>query len=84
MFVLKYIHSTRTSFGFDVFLPVDQSELGRFRAERQRHEHEYTRHDNERQQNGPLIWRTQNVVQTQYLGNQNRNGYDQLVNGANL
>lgn len=73
-----------TSLGFDVFLLVDQRVLGRFRAEGQRDEHEYARHDNDGQQYGPPFSRTQNVVQTQYLGNQYGNGDDQLVNGSDL
>jgi len=38
-----------TSLGFDVFLLVDQRVLRRFRAEGQRDEHEYARHDNDGQ-----------------------------------
>lgn len=73
-----------TSFGFDVLLPVDQRVLGRFRAEGQRDEHENSRHNNDGQQYGPLIRRAQNVLQTQNLGNQNRNGHHKLVNGPDL
>lgn len=73
-----------TFFGFDVLLFVDQRVLRRFRAERQRDEHEYARHENDGQQYGPVLFRAQNVVQSQNLRNQNRDRDHQLINGSNL
>lgn len=41
----RYIVYMGTSLGFDVFLLIDERVLWRFRAERQRDEHEYGWHD---------------------------------------